>query len=211
LPENVTATTPLHTSTPHKREMMKTVHIDTIKPLTEAKFLTPLRIYYTQSGKKKSWEAIKAHNSVAILLYHREKKSFLLVKQLRITTLLNNDESDGFTYELCAGIIDKEKSLTQIAKEEVLEECGYEIPLQSIKRITSYYTSVGFSGAKQTLFFAEIDESQRVSAGGGIDDEEIELFFLHVEKAKEFMYDESYKKTPGLLSAFYWFFDNKTA
>lgn len=30
----------------------------------------------------------------------------------------------GFTCELCAGLVDKEKSLQQIAKEEIYEECG---------------------------------------------------------------------------------------
>ena len=32
--------------------------------------------------------------------------------------------SDGVTFELCAGIVDKQISLEQIAKEEVLEETG---------------------------------------------------------------------------------------
>ena len=33
--------------------------------------------------------------------------------------------SEGVTYELCAGIVDKQASLEQIAKEEVLEETGW--------------------------------------------------------------------------------------
>ena len=32
--------------------------------------------------------------------------------------------SDGVTFELCAGIVDKRASLAQIAKEEVYEETG---------------------------------------------------------------------------------------
>ncbi len=186
---------------------MSKVDINEISPLQNHRFIHPVRIHYTQNGKKKSWEAIKSHNSVAILLYHREKKAFLLVKQLRVTTMLNNDVEDGYTIELCAGIVDKNLPLVQIAKEEILEECGYDVPPQQIKRITSYYTSVGFSGAKQTMYYAEIDESMRVGEGGGIEDEEIEPIFLPVSDAKEFIFDESYKKTPGLIMAFYWFFD----
>ncbi len=186
---------------------MQQVQIDQIVPLRDPKFITPVRINYTQNGRKKSWEAVKSHNSVAVLLYHKEKDAFLLVKQLRVTTMLNNDEEDGHTIELCAGIVDKDIPLVQIAKEEILEECGYDVPLEKIERVTSYYTSVGFSGAKQTMYYAEIDESMYSHAGGGIDDEEIELFFLSVASAKTFMFDESYKKTPGLIMAFYWFFD----
>ena len=186
---------------------MQKVQINNISNLTNPKYINPVRINYTQNNKQKSWEAIESFNSVAVLLYHKEKDSFLLVKQLRITTMLNNDVEDGYTYELCAGIIDKDKSLEQITKEEILEECGYDVPLEEIKRVTSYYTSVGFSGARQTMFFASIDESMRVGEGGGIDDEEIELFFLPLKEAKKFMFDEKYKKTPGLIMAFYWFFD----
>ena len=186
---------------------MKQVKIDAILPLEDPKFIKPVRINYTQNGKQKSWEAIQSHNSVAVLLYHKEKDAFLLVKQLRVTTMLSNDGEDGYTIELCAGIVDKELPLVQIAKEEILEECGYDVPTEKIQRVTSYYTSVGFSGAKQTMYYAEIDESMRVSEGGGIEDEEIELLFLPVSDAKNFMFDERYKKTPGLMMAFYWFFD----
>lgn len=59
----------------------------------------------------------------------------------------------GYTFELCAGITDKAgKSLKKIAQEEILEECGYEIPLENIHKITEFYSSVGFAGSKQTLF-----------------------------------------------------------
>ncbi len=44
----------------------------------------------------------------------------------------------GVTYELCAGIVDKELSLSDIAKQEVLEECGYEVPVESFEKITSF-------------------------------------------------------------------------
>lgn len=33
----------------------------------------------------------------------------------------------GFTYELCAGIVDKKMSLPQIAQEEILEETGTQV------------------------------------------------------------------------------------
>lgn len=45
----------------------------------------------------------------------------------------------GVTYELCAGLVDKpELSLEEIARQEVLEECGYDVPASKLKRITSY-------------------------------------------------------------------------
>jgi UDP-sugar diphosphatase len=46
--------------------------------------------------------------------------------------------------------------------------------------------------------------------GGGLDDEDIEVIYLPLKDAKNFMLDENYNKTPGLIMAFYWFFDNIT-
>ncbi len=183
------------------------VKIDSVSPLESAKFIKPIRINYTQNNTKKTWEAVLSHNSVSTLIYHTQKQAFVLVKQLRIT-VLNANKTEGYTYELCAGIIDKQVCDLQIAKEEILEECGYDIPLQNIQKITSYYTSVGISGAKQTLYFAQCDESMKLNEGGGLEDEEIEVVYIPLKEAKSFMFDESYQKTPGLIMAFYWFFDN---
>jgi UDP-sugar diphosphatase len=111
------------------------------------------------------------------------------------------------TIELCAGIVDKELSLVEIVKEEVEEECGYDIPLPNIEKITSFHTSVGFAGSKQTLYFAEVNESMKVSEGGGVDHEQIEVVYLPIDEAKKLLYDESIAKTPGLMFAFMWWFE----
>ena len=49
----------------------------------------------------------------------------------------DNPPELGITFELCAGIIDKDSSLEQIAQAELLEECGYKIPLDKLERICS--------------------------------------------------------------------------
>jgi UDP-sugar diphosphatase len=42
----------------------------------------------------------------------------------------------GLTYELCAGIVDKNCSWDEIAQAEVFEECGYKVPLSSLEQVT---------------------------------------------------------------------------
>lgn len=178
-----------------------------ISELKDTRFIHPIKVKYNQNGKNKTWEAVRSHNSVSILLYHVEKKAFLLVKQFRVPVFLN-DSSKTFTYELCAGLVDKDKSLEEIAQEEINEECGYAVELKNILKITSFYTNVGISGACQYLFFAKIDESMKIHAGGGVNDEQIELMYLPIEQSDEFIFDESKAKTPGLMFSFYWFFKN---
>ena len=180
-----------------------------IATLEDTKFVHPVKITYNQNGIDKQWEAVKSFDSVAVLLYHEEKNSFLLVQQFRPPVYLN-DKSKLFTYELCAGIVDKNKSLVQIAKEEIDEECGYDVPLESIEKISSFYTNVGVSGGLQTLFYAKINDSMKIHDGGGINDEQIELMYLPIEKSDEFIFDESKAKTPGLMFSFYWFLKNKS-
>ncbi len=178
-----------------------------LQPLVDAKFIATSFATYEQDGIKKSWEVVQAHDSVAILIYHKEKKSFVLVKQFRPAVYLNND--DGMTVELCAGIVDKKLSLIEIAKEEIEEECGYAVPLQKIEKIASFHTSVGFAGSKQMLYFIQVDDSMKVSEGGGVDHEQIEVLYLPIDEAKNLIYDESIAKTPGLMFAFMWWFEKK--
>ncbi|MCV6608622.1 MAG: NUDIX hydrolase [Campylobacterales bacterium] len=178
----------------------------TTTDLETTNYIKPVSISYKQNGKEKNWEAVESFDSVAVLLYHEEKNSFLLVKQFRPPVYMS-DKSYGHTYELCAGIIDKDLSLEQIVKEEIDEECGYDVDVKDIEKITSFFTNVGVSGGKQHLYFAIINESMKIHNGGGINDEEIILEFLPLEDGKKFIYDETKGKTPGLMFAFYWFFE----
>ncbi|GCB78910.1 hypothetical protein scyTo_0018671, partial [Scyliorhinus torazame] len=118
------------------------------------------------NGSRRSWDFMKTHDSVSALIYNSTQESFILVKQFRPAVYMcecarkgilpdlesTGDDtpearvpiellptSAGVTYELCAGIVDKPGlSLKEIAKEEILEECGYNVPVESLQKITSY-------------------------------------------------------------------------
>jgi len=190
-----------------KKAVNNSTTIDAIAPLNDPLFVRPMKIHYTYKNKKKTWEAILSHDSVSIILYHRDKNAFVIVKQMRVP-VLNANNTNGEMHELCAGIIDKKTSKVQIAKEEVLEECGYDIALNSFKEVASFYTNVGISGAQQTIYYAECDNTMQVNEGGGLEEEDIEVLYIPIDEAKTFMFDPSYQKTPGLMMGFYWFFDS---
>lgn len=177
----------------------------------DSPYIKPQSMLFYENGKKRKWDIIQAHDSVAIFLYHKQKESFVVVKQFRPAVYLkemanSTQEEIGWTYELCAGITDKsDKTLEEIAQEEILEECGYNVSLREIHKITEFYSSVGFAGSKQTLFFAQIDEDCKVNDGGGVDDENIEVIFIPKNQAYSFIFDESYPKTSGVMFAFLWF------
>jgi UDP-sugar diphosphatase len=58
-------------------------------------------------------------------------------QQMKIATSKYPPEC-GITLELCAGIVDKDLPLEEVARIEVLEECGYDIPVSNLERIISY-------------------------------------------------------------------------
>lgn len=178
----------------------------TVLPCEKSDYVRPKRLSYRQDGILKTWDMVEVHDSVAILLFHAEHDSLIVVRQFRPPVYLKNGE--GYTYELCAGIVDKDKPLLKIAHEEVLEECGYDVPLERIERVTSFYTAVGFAGSVQTLYYATVDDSMKVSDGGGIDVEAIEVVEIPRCEAKRFAMDETKAKTPGLMFGFSWFLEN---
>ncbi len=181
--------------------------ITKVSELQNPKFVKPIALEYEESGEIKQWEAVLSHDSVSILLYNESRDAFVVVKQLR-PAVLNATKKDGYMYELCAGIIDKELTPKEIAREEVLEECGYDIPLECIEEVTTFFTSVGISGASQRLYYATIDDNMIVNSGGGLAEESIEVIYIPRAEAKAFLFDASFQKTPGMMFAFYWFFDN---
>lgn len=171
----------------------------------DSRFIKPVRLFYKQDGIEKNWDIIHSHDSVSIMLYETDLDAFVIVKQFRPAVFMRNN--DGYIYELCAGLVDKpKKSLEEIAVEEVFEECGYEISPDRLEKITTFYTAVGISGARQTIFFAKVSQADKHAQGGGIDDEKIEVLYLKRDSAIAFIRDESYHKTPALAFALNYFF-----
>ncbi|TLE00247.1 NUDIX hydrolase [Helicobacter muridarum] len=176
-----------------------------ISPIEESKYLSLQRVTFNEQGINKTWDITKSHDSVAIVLYHRERDGFIFVRQFRVGVFLQNNKH-GYMYELCAGLYDKNIDTTQIAIEEIQEECGYFISKDRIELITQLYGNVGMSGAKQYLFYAEIKSKDKKSAGGGVASEleNIELIFVPRALIDEFIDDLNCPKTPSLCYGILW-------
>ena len=103
-----------------------------VSPLVDdSRFLAPRRASYSVGGARRSWDLVESMPSVAVLLYHRERRAALLVRQFRppvyAAAAARAREGAkpppldaGFTYELCAGLRDKAGlSAEAVAIEEV--------------------------------------------------------------------------------------------
>ncbi len=178
------------------------IEIISQKKITKPKKVQVFELTFKENGKIKEREVIKELDIVKIVLFHKEKNALLLIKQFRPALYINHPNL-GKRIELCGGRVDKKgKSIEAIALEEVIEETGYKP--KKLEPITTVY-----EGGKRYFFYAEIDESMKVNDGGGIDEEDIELYFLSVEKINEFLYDDSMIKRTGTFLGLQWFYCNK--
>ena len=135
---------------------------------------------------------------------------------LNDTSVIEKDSTDlkvtapfeqGVTYELCAGIVDQKTPLTEIAKKEILEETGYDVPLDKITKLFQHH-QVGFAGNCGTVFYAEVTDEMNLSKGGGniTEGEFIETMYLPLNEAKDFVFNDDYVKPSSFVAAFCWYF-----
>lgn len=136
-------------------------------------------------------------NGATILLYNRHKKTVLLINQFRMPTYVNGNAT-GMLLETCAGLLDDD-SPEECVRKEAIEETGYVVG--PVQKLFEAYMSPGSVTEIVHFFAAEYDESQRAYAGGGVDDEDIEVLELPFTQAIEMIKDGRIKdgKTIMLL------------
>jgi len=125
-------------------------------------------------------EAYDRGNGATILLYNREKKTVILIRQFRLPTYVNGNE-DGMLIEACAGLLDQDNPEDCI-RRETEEETGFSV--QDVKKIYEAYMSPGSVTEILYFFIAEYTKEMKTSAGGGVNEnEDIEVLELPFEKA----------------------------
>jgi GDP-mannose pyrophosphatase NudK len=142
--------------------------------------------YVKDNGKteQKLNEIYSGADGVAVLLINTQKQTVILIKQLRIASLLNGNKT-GMLIEACAGLLD-EKDPSAGIKREIEEETGYKVP--EVKKIFEMYTSPGAITERIHYFIAAYDETMKVSDGGGLDEEKEDIEVL------EMPFEEAYNK-----------------
>lgn len=189
-------------------------HVE-LKPLNNKSiYLKPFSVEYRQNGKERLENCIKQHDAVAIIIYNTTRNVLVFVKQFRppiyISDVPENERNSvdvnkypsslGITLEVCAGIVDKNLTLPEIAKEEVLEECGYDVPLSNLIEIA--HTE---HAPHMTTYYCEVTDDMRVNVGGGVDDEMIDIVEMSVEDVKQYISQEHVRSPPSFMFCMYWF------
>jgi nudix-type nucleoside diphosphatase (YffH/AdpP family) len=179
---------------------------ETIK-ITETKILsnnwyTLKKIAFNFKNKEGHWEShirevYDRGNGAAILLYNRDSKKVILTKQFRIPTYINGNDN-GMLIEVCAGLLDNNQPEVCIIKEAE-EETGYRI--DKVKKIFEAYMSPGAVTEILYFFIAEYNKDMKVSAGGGLKEEQenIEVLELDFDNAFNMIYNGEIKDAKTIM------------
>lgn len=136
--------------------------------------------------QEQSREAYDRGNGAVILLYSREKKTVVLIRQFRFPVWINGH--DGFLIEAAAGLLDNASPEERIIAE-AQEETGFRVT--RIESVFTAYMSPGSVTEKLYFFIAEYSPDDRQTGGGGLaeEGEDIEVLEWPLEQALQAIRD----------------------
>jgi len=134
--------------------------------------------------QRQSRETYDRGHGATILLYNRERRSVVLVRQFRFPAYVEGHP--GFLIEAPAGLLDQATPEVRI-KAEVEEETGYRIG--EVHKVFEAFMSPGSVTERLHFFVAEYDPASRPGTGGGLaeEGEDIEVLELTMEQAMAMM------------------------
>lgn len=119
-------------------------------------------------------------NGAAILLYSLAQRSVILTRQFRYPAFVNGQTE--LMIEVPAGLLDAADPESRI-RAEAEEEAGYRV--RAPRQVFDTFMSPGAVTERLHLFVAEYDPADRISEGGGLEEEgeDIEVFELDFDSA----------------------------
>ncbi len=118
-------------------------------------------------------------DSVAALIYHTGRQQYILIEQFRYSTY---SKGPGWLLEIVAGTLEAGEDPVAGMEREILEEAGYRAT--GLERIGLFYVSPGGSSERVHLFYAEVNDANHETAGGGLDEEYEDIQVLSFTKAE---------------------------
>ncbi|VDL66765.1 unnamed protein product [Nippostrongylus brasiliensis] len=82
-------------------------------------YLKGVKCSFTQRGRRRSFDLVFRHSSVATLLYHTTQKKFVFVRQFRPEYL-------------------QDIPILDITREEIEEECGYKVRNEDLQFVATF-------------------------------------------------------------------------
>ncbi|WP_434036143.1 NUDIX domain-containing protein [Formosa sp. 4Alg 33] len=152
-------------------------------------------------------ECLDRGSAIAIVLVEKDTDSILLINQFRYPTIMH-PEFDGWLTEIVAGCMEADEDPMECARREVEEEIGYQV--KHMEFIGDYFASPGGTSEKVNAFYAEVNSTDKIFKGGGLDSEQedIQLIKLPISKLKSKLNAHAFKDAKTII-ALQWLLLNK--
>jgi nudix-type nucleoside diphosphatase (YffH/AdpP family) len=120
------------------------------------------------------------------VVFDRDAERLLLTEQFRFPTL---EKGPGWLIEIIAGMIDPGEQPEDSIRREIEEELGYRA--DRIEHVATFYVSPGGSSERIWVYYTEVGDAGRVSAGGGLpgEHEDIRVVSMSPEEARAALKD----------------------
>jgi nudix-type nucleoside diphosphatase (YffH/AdpP family) len=140
--------------------------------------ITKVTLNYTRSNGRSEVlvrEVVDHGAAAAVLAYDPDRKTVLLVKQMRIAAFMVGYREAMI--EVCAGLLDGDDAMTCAAREAE-EELGFR--LHNLHVVTDTFVSPGSLTERVSLFIGHYTPADKISHGGGVaaEGEDIEVIEL---------------------------------
>lgn len=120
-------------------------------------------------------------SGVAVLPYDLDRKTALVVRQLRAPVLIN--DGVGLIVEVPAGLVDPDDPDPETAlRREASEELGYR--LGDLEQVGHVYSSPGSLSERLALYLARYTPADRIGSGGGVETEGEDIEVLEMPLAQ---------------------------
>jgi nudix-type nucleoside diphosphatase (YffH/AdpP family) len=125
-------------------------------------------------------EVYHVDDGATVLLYDELRRTVLLIRQFRLPMYLHGGQ--GYLIEAPAGLLGDADAAERI-KAEIEEETGYRVA--TVRKIFEAVMMPGCAGHKVHFFMASYSPSDKVSDGGGLEEEgeDIEVLELGIDDA----------------------------
>ena len=111
---------------------------------------------------------INRQDAAAVLVFDVVHEEFILTRQFRYAVY---GRVEGELLEIVAGKVDPDEDHRKTAIRETREEIGFEIREENLMYIHSFFASPGYTSEKYHLYYAEVNSSDQISKGGGLESE----------------------------------------
>lgn len=111
---------------------------------------------------------VDREDAAVVFILNTDTNKVVLTKQFRYPLSFKTSEN---ILEIVAGKIEEDEEPMDTAIRETKEETGYKIKRENIKLLLSCFSTPGYSSERFFIFYATVTKTDKVSEGGGKEDE----------------------------------------